>query len=457
MFDKLKKILKKPNLDWEKIYARAIGLNAKVQEIFLLYREKFLKFSEKHNINWPKILKPFLTIYLWCKKFYWKWQHEFNNHQKVLWSIVACLFTFVFWAAFSELEQVTRAQGQVISSSRTQVIQSMDGGMVQEIPVKEGMKVEQGQLLIRFDAERAEAAWRETYAKTSALTANVARLRAEVFGGRLDFPQNIKDDYPKFVYNETELYRKRQSAFKDEVRVLQQALGWAKQELDATEPLLKFGDVGLSEVLRLRRQVSDLEGQIINRRNKYFQDSQTELSKSQQELSSLEEVLAQRKIQLDNCKIFASRSGVVKNIRRTTIGAVIKSGEDIMEIVPEDSDLIVEAKVRPSDIGFIRPGLQANLKIDAYDYSIYGSIQGEVFYISADTIKEEARTPQQDSAYYIVRVKSDKPYLKNRSGQKVDIIPGMTTSVEIITGHKSILSYLTKPIAKTFDESMGER
>lgn len=381
--------------------------------------------------------------------------YDFSKSRQLLWVTCACILIFVIWASFGKLEQITRASGQVIASSRTQVIQSLDGGSIESLDVKEGDRVIAGQSLIKFIANRSDAAWRETNAKAAALSATVARLQAEISGEPLVFNDLVKQ-YPGFVNDETNLYKRRQQSFKDEIGSLSQALALATQELNATEPLLKYGDVGLSEVLRLRRQVAELKGQIANRRNKYFQDSQAELAKSQEDLASVLQVLEQRRIQLDNTNIYAPMAGTVKNIKFTTIGGVIKPGENIMEIVPEDSDLLVEVKVRPSDIGFIRPKLPAIIKIDAFDYSVFGALNGEVVYISADTIKEEGK-PSEASAYYVVRVRSDSTQLMGRANEKMDISPGMTATVEIVTGKKSIMSYLTKPITKTLNESMSEK
>lgn len=374
----------------------------------------------------------------------------------VMWTMAACVAVFVIWAYFSELDQVTRAPGQVVSSSRTQIIQSLDGGIIEKMNVKEGMPVKAGQLLVQFSVARADAAWRETRAKAAALSASVTRLRAEVFEEPLKFDPLV-NAHPNFAANQTELYNKRRTALNQEVQVYGQALKLANQELAATEPLLAKGDVGLADVLRLRRQVTDLEGQIVNRKNKYFQDSQTDLSKAQEELASVMQALEQKKIQLDNCEIHAPRAGIVKNIRFTTLGAVVKPGEDIMELVPVDSDLIVEAKMKPADIGFIHLGMPAAIKVDAFDYSIFGSLQGEVVYISADTLKEEARAQPQDNTYYVVRVRSASTTLMGKNGTKMEVIPGMTASVEVLTGKKTIFNYLAKPIVKTMGESMKER
>ena len=372
-----------------------------------------------------------------------------------LWAIMASLITFFTWAYFSELEQVTRASGQVIASSRTQIIQSLDGGVIESVAVKEGGTVRANQVLLKFSSARADSAWRETRARAAALAAAIARLRAEVFDEPLVFNDLVKA-HSGFAENQKELYRKRKRAIDDELSAYKKALVLAQEELQATEPLLKNGDVGLADVLRLRRQVTDLEGQIANRKNKYFQDAQTELAKAQEDFASVSQAMEQRKIQLDNTVVFAPRAGIVKNIRFTTLGAVVKSGEDILELVPADNDLVVEAKVKPADIGFIRLGLPATIKVDAFDYSVFGGLQGQVIYISADTMKEDARG-LQDQTYYLVRVKSDSANLTGRNGDAMSVTPGMTATVEILTGKKTVLNYLIKPIVKTLHESMTER
>ena len=370
-------------------------------------------------------------------------------------AIMVCLVSFFTWAYYSELEQVTRAPGQVIASSRTQIIQSLDGGVIESVAVKEGATVRAGQVLLKFSAARADSAWRETRARAAALTAAVARLRAEVFDEPMVFDALVKA-HPGFAENQKELYKKRKRAIDDELSAYKKALVLAQEELQATEPLLKNGDVGLADVLRLRRQVTDLEGQIANRKNKYFQDAQAELAKAQEDLASVSQAMEQRKIQLDNTVVLAPRAGIVKNIRFTTLGAVVKSGDDILELVPADNDLVVEAKVKPADIGFIHIGLPATLKVDAYDYSVFGALQGKVMYISADTMKEDTRG-LQDQTYYLVRVKADSAHLVGRNGEEMAVTPGMTATVEILTGKKTILNYLIKPIVKTLHESMTER
>ena len=372
----------------------------------------------------------------------------------ILWIIVVSITVFVYWASTSYLDQITRAPAQVIASARTQIIQSFDGGVIATLAVREGNTVAKGQLLLSFGTARAESLWLETQAKVAGLQSTVARLTAEMLDQPLKFDASLRA-FPQYRQNQMTLYNKRRQALAEEIGVYQKALRLAVQELDTTEPLLKNGDVGLAEVLRLRRQVSDIEGQIVNRKNKYFQDTQSELAKAQEELAGAEQVLQQRKLQLDNTSIYAPMAGVVKNIRFTTLGAVVKPGEDILELVPGNEDLILEAKVKPADIGFIRMGLPTAIKIDAFDYSVFGALQGEVVYISADTLKEQEHGAE--SSYYVVRVKASADKLRGPSGNLVKVGPGMTATVEMMTGRKTIMQYLTKPILKTMHESLTER
>lgn len=366
------------------------------------------------------------------------------------------LGVFIVWAWFAELDQVTRASGVVIASSRSQVIQAVEGGTLQALLVKEGQTVEAGETLARLDKAKLEAAFLEARAKAAALTMNVQRLRAELFDQPIKFGPEAAS-YPQFRENQEALIRKRQMAIKEEIGSLEKMLSLAQQELQMTEPLLATGDVSRSDVLRLQRQVADLSAQMVNKRNKYFQDTQAELNKAEEDLAGAIQVLAQRKEALDSVEFKAPMRGVVKNIRITTIGGVLRPGEELLQIVPLGDDLVIEAKVRPADIGFIRPGQTANVKIDAYDYTIYGGLDGTLTYISPDTLKEENPRQGADAEYYRVQIEVPNPEFKKTRNAKMEIQPGMTATVEIKTGSNTVLSYLTKPVTKTLSESLGER
>jgi len=379
---------------------------------------------------------------------------ETGTGRLLIWGSAFAVISFLFWAHWAELDQITRASGQVIASSRNQVIQSPEGGVLAELPVREGAQVKRGQLLARFDKTKTEAGYLESAAKAAGLMATVSRLNAEIFGGKPKFPPEL-DNYPEFRTNQLALFNKRQSAMRDEIAAMEKSRKLIKEELEMNMPLLKTGDVSRAEILKLQRQVADIEGQITNRRNKYLQDSQAELSKAQEDLAGVTQIVTQRKEQLDFTEIHSPMDGIVRNVRLTTLGGVAKPGEEIMQIVPVDDDLIIEAKVKPADIAFVKPGLPATVKLDAYDYSIYGTLEGEVVYISADTLNEDVRANEQP--YYRVQIKTSIHGLTGKNNERIDVQPGMTATVDIKTGKKTVLRYLTKPITKTISESMGER
>lgn len=381
---------------------------------------------------------------------------ETRTPRVVIAATIIGLAAFLFWASVAELDQVTRAQGSVIASSRSQVMQAVDGGVLQELLVKEGDLVEAGQLVARLDRTKLEAAYLEARAKAVALGINVTRLRAEVLDRPLVFGPESQL-YPQFRESQRALFEKRRSAIRQEVSALEAMLSLAKQELEMTEPLLKTGDVSRSDVLRLQRQVADINAQITNRRNKYFQDSQAELNKAEEELASVLQIVAQRKEQLDATEFKSPMRGTVKNIRITTRGGVLRAGEELMQIVPFDDDLVIEAKVRPADIGFLKPGLDAAVKVDAYDYTIYGGLDGKISYISPDTLREESPRPGQEPEYYRVWIKVEEIVFSKRQNETLEIQPGMTATVEIKTGSNTVLRYISKPVIKTISESMGER
>lgn len=381
-------------------------------------------------------------------------QKETGTGRLLIWGSAFAIISFLLWAHWAELDQITRANGQVIASSRNQVIQSPEGGVLAEMPVREGAQVKRGQLLARFDKTKTEAGYLESAAKAAGLMATVSRLNAEIFGGKPEFPPEL-DNYPEFRTNQLALFNKRQGAMRDEIAALERSRKLIQEELEMNMPLLKTGDVSRAEILKLQRQVADIEGQMTNRRNKYLQDSQAELSKAQEDLTGVTQIVAQRKEQLDFTEIHSPMDGIVRNVRLTTLGGVAKPGEEIMQIVPVDDDLIIEAKVKPSDIAFVKPGLPATVKLDAYDYSIYGTLEGEVIYISADTLDVDVRSNEQP--YYRVQIKTSIHGLTGKNNERIDVQPGMTAVAEIKTGKKTVLQYLTKPITKTISESMGER
>jgi len=373
-------------------------------------------------------------------------------------TIVAILLLLIFvgvWAAYAQLDQVSRAPGQVIPTGRVQLLQSSDGGVISAIYVKEGDHVRKDQKLVQLDDIKIKAAVGEARGKVASLMSTMARINAELFDRPLSFPDEVKA-YPDFVANQTLLYHKRRQALNDQISAIRTMLGLLQQELNLNLPLVKTGDVARADVLRLERGTSDLQSQIVNVRNKYLQDLQTEYTKTEEDLVAARELLAQREDVLKDTEIRAPVDGIVKNIRLTTIGGVLRPGDEVMTIVPTGDKLIVEAQVPPKDIAYVQMGQPATIKFDAYDASIYGSAHGKVIYVSPDTLTEQR--PQGEMSFYRVHVSVDtapmKPHLP---GEKIEVQPGMTASVEIQTGRNTVLKYLTKPITKTFSESMTER
>lgn len=365
------------------------------------------------------------------------------------------LIVFVVWSLWAEIDQITRAPGEVIPSGRTQIIQSVEGGTIAEILVREGDRVDKGQLLVRLDEVRLGAAVIESEATVAAQRAKMARIEAELFDRALVFPSDLSG-YPEFVANQRQLYQRRRAALQTSVANLSGMISLARQELEMNQPLVASGDVSRSEILRMQRAVADLEGQLASRRNEYLEELQAEYTATEEDLSSSQQLLTQRRAALADTELRAPADGVVVNLQVNTVGGVLQPGDEVLQIVPSAEELIVEAKVSPADIAFIRVGQPASVKFDAYDSSIYGSGEGSVDYVSADTLTEQ--TPQGPRSYYSVRLTVDTAMLRPRTpGERIALQPGMTATVEIITGQSTVFRYLTKPILKTSQQALGER
>lgn len=369
-------------------------------------------------------------------------------------SLLIVIVPFVTWASYAHIDQISHAQGQVIASAKTQEIQSANDGVVERIYVREGQHVKKGERLIVLEKSQAQASYDDSRAKVAALQAALVRLRAEVYGKPLVFPDSVRN-YPEFIDNQTALFHRRQQAMNDEIAALNESLTLAQDELDLNLPLLKSGDIGATEIIRLKRQIADLKGQISNKRNKYFQDSQAEMTKAEEELSTKEQELTDRTITLERTVISSPMDAIVKNIIVTTQGARVRPGDIILELVPSGDQLIVEAKLSPADISFIKQGQKAAVKLDAYDYSIYGIFHGNVQYISPDTLIE--KTAEGEKHYFRVLIALNQTELISKSGKRIEIAPGMTAQVDIITGERTVLNYLAKPVTKTLSESFHER
>ncbi|MGJ7515261.1 HlyD family efflux transporter periplasmic adaptor subunit [Pseudomonas baetica] len=381
-----------------------------------------------------------------------------GSHLKIIVSITVLLAVLLVWASFSEIAQTSRAQGQVISVARTQVVQAAIDGVISEMLVQEGQTVTKGQLLVRMDRSQVAAAYNDSEGKVAALQATLARLRAEVLGLPLVFPPDVQA-FPHFVSNQEALFQRRRSLLQADVSAMQKSLALVNEELALNLPLLKTGDIGKADIIRLKRQAAELQGQIASRQSKFFQDAQMEMTKAQEDLSTQQEQLNDRKSMYERAEIYSPADAQVKNIQTTTPGAKVRPGDELMELVPSSGEFVIEAKLKPADVGTLRVGLPTSIKLDAYDYSIYGMLDGKVRYISPDTLSEQ--TPQGDVPYYRVQVDVDHTALDlhnaQRPDRKIEIQPGMTATVDIETGKHSVLSYLTKPVSKTFKEALHER
>lgn len=361
----------------------------------------------------------------------------------ILWITAAFIILGTLWANFTMVDEVTRGEGKVIPSSQIQVIQNLEGGIIEKIYVKEGQIVQKGQKLVKLDSTRFQASYNDDHLKALALKIKIARLTAE--GHNKEFipdPEYTKE-LPDTVSNEMALY----TSHKSQIKQLQTNLDLAVKELNMTTPLVSKGAVSEIEIIRLNRDVSQIRGQLDDFKTKLLM----ELTEAISQYNTSNQSALANEDRLKRTVIESPVKGIVKQIKITTVGGVSQPGADIMEIVPLEDTLLIEAKVQPKDIGFIHIGQKAIIKVAAYDYSIYGGLDGVVESISADTL-----TDDKGVSYFLIRVRTQKNYLGNKS-HALFIIPGMTATMEILTGKKSILHYLLKPLMKARENAFTER
>lgn len=364
----------------------------------------------------------------------------------ILWTSVLFIITALIWANYAVLDEVATGQGKVIPSSEVQVIQNLEGGIVKKIYVKEGEIVKKDQILMQIDNTRFMSSYSEAEKKMDSLQLEIIRINAEMNNTKPEFPQELKTNFPSLVADQQALYNSRMKEFNQ----LQISLDLAQKELNMTRPLLKNGSVSEVEIIRLERTVNDIKGTM----DKFKSEELDKLNKARAELSALTEANKADKDRLTRTTVRSPVYGVIKQIKTTTIGGVVQPGSSIIEVVPLDDTLLIEAKIRPSDIGFIHPNQKAMVKITAYDFSIYGGLEGIVEQISADTIIDE--TDKKEESFYIIRVRTDKNHLGTES-KPLPIIPGMLATVDILTGKKSVLEYILKPIIKAKHTALRER
>jgi len=426
--------------------------------------------------------------------------HAATRHRGRRFAYILTLLSISFfgvmgtWAHFAILDEVTRGEGTIIPSSRIQVIQNLEGGILAEILVHEGDIVERGDPLVRIENIVAQANLEDARQQYLSLLAIEARLVAELEASEeVKFPSAVETEAPIIASDQKRLFtaRKRQlqaqvSVLKSQAqqrkqevaemasrrRQLEQSLSLSRDELAITAPLVQKGVMPRIELIRIERQVADLEGEIrtiltaiprlqaaqqeANQRVEEMQftaqrDASEELNQTRAELKSISQSLFAGQDRVTRTSVTSPVRGTVKDLKVNTVGGVIQPGEDIMEIVPLDDSLLVEARVRPADIAFLRPDQKGVIKVSAYDFSIYGGLAAKLERISADTIKDE-----QGESFYHVYLRTEKNTLYH-NGEELPIIPGMTVTAEILTGEKSVLAYLLKPILKAKDSALRER
>jgi adhesin transport system membrane fusion protein len=414
--------------------------------------------------------------------------------QLLVWAMLGCVVAFLAWAYFAVLDEVIRGAGKVIPSSQLQVVQNLEGGIVEQIRIREGDTVAPGQLLLRIDDTRFDSSLQESRVRLLSLQAKSIRLKAEAdaLEDLPAFPAEITAALPDIAAQERQLFAERRRELQASLDVLAKqavqrrqsiaelaakrqrltrSLGLAERELQVTRPLRDQGAVSEVEVLRLERQVNDLRGELeqtvlampraeaelaeVEERVRelevgFRKEARAEYSETMAEINSLmagNVALADR---VQRTQVRSPIHGVVKKLLVNTVGGVVQPGMDLVEIVPLEDSLLIEARVSPRDIAFLRPGLDAKVKITAYDFAMYGGLDAKVEHISADTFVEE-----DGEAYYLVRVRTAAPALV-REGRSYSIIPGMTAEVDILVGEKTVLNYLLKPVLRARANALRE-
>ncbi len=408
-------------------------------------------------------------------------------------AVAVLIVFFIVWASLTEVDEVTRGMGQVIPSQRVQLIQNLEGGILQEILVHENQIVEKGDILVRIDNAVAASQYRDAFAKAREHEAAIIRLKAEAEGkDKLEFTKELLDEDPQIIADQQSIFAAHKAQTEAELTVLraqysqrlqeiaemqsrkqqlERSLELAKQQRDIAKPLVAEGVYPRTEYLAVERDISTLQGdidalrlgiprvrsaaneaskRIAQRQAEIKSEALDELNRRRVELNSLKEIMAAGEDRVTRTDVRSPVRGTVKQLKLTTVGGVVKPGESIMEIVPMDDNLLFEARIRPADIAFLHPGQKAMIKITAYDFSIFGGLEGYVEAISADTIEED------DETFYKVKLRSNTNTLSYH-GENLPIIPGMTASVDILTGKKSVLAYLLKPILKMKQNALRER
>jgi len=411
----------------------------------------------------------------------------------LLWSIIVFVAVALAWSYYAEIDEVTRGSGKVIPSRQIQVVQNLEGGIVSELLVKEGDQVKPQQVLLRIDDTRFASSFQENQLQVYALQAKIARLQAESKNQIFSLPDHLEAQAQNFWLSEQTLYHSRRQELESAIAVLKQQLAQKKQEiqesrsrqghlqrsynlankeLKITRPLVKQGVMSEVELLRLERQVNELKGDMESNRLAipraqsalaevkdkieeikvtFRTAATTELNRHQAQLSQMQASTSALEDRVTRTAVRSPVKGTIKKLKVNTIGGVVQPGMDLVEIVPLEDSLLIEAQIRPADIAFLHPGQNAMVKFTAYDFSIFGGLSARLEHISADSIVNE-----RGEAFFLIRVRTERNYLGNQQNS-LPIIPGMTISVDILTGRKTILNYLLKPLNRMRERALRER
>ena len=367
-------------------------------------------------------------------------------------AILITIGILLVWSAFSYVDEVTHAEGRIIPSSRMQIVQNMEGGIVRSINVKQGDVVEKDDVVLQMESVQYSSELDSKKQQVMSLMAKQARLQAEVNDQTLLFTKEFSAMASQYVQTEMSEFDSRRRRLNADVNLLESQLNSGQQELEIVRKMTERGLEPQIELVRTQARVDELRNKIESMKRQFKSESATELSRVVLELNPLRQTLPAFADKLNRTQVKAPLKGVVNRVMVNTVGGVIKPGEPIVEIVPFDDTLVVEAQIRPQDIGFIHLGQSANVKITAYDYSIFGSLKGQITNISPDSVSKEERG--QVMYYYVARIETSAKVIQSLE-KNLPIIPGMQAQVDIITGNKSVLSYLLRVMRRSAGVKFG--
>jgi len=372
-----------------------------------------------------------------------------------MWAVylmLAALIVAVTWAALTTVDVIASAPARVVPDGHEQVIASLEGGILRELKVHEGEQVDEGQELALLDPTRFEAQQAEGQTRRLSLHGAIARLQAEAMGKPLVFPPDVRAA-PAVVQGETESYQARQHAMNEAVAINRRSIALLQKELRVSEAMAAKGLMSEVEVMRVRRQVNDLDLQTQERVNRFRQDASAELVKVRTELAMLDDQMVARDDALKRTTLVSPVHGIVKTIKANTVGGVVAPGSPVMEIVPIGPLVLIEARIKPADIGFVKVGQPVQIKLSSYEYTVYGGLRGKVESISPDAITDDRSATE--NSYYRALVRAHGNTLK--AGRKrLSVLPGMQATVEIRTGSRSVLGFVLRPMLKS-KEAFRER